>query len=132
MVPFEQRLGNGSPMTGDNVLGDYEVLISGHNVRVVGRGFWSVDVALAFGREVPKVVQATRDKGKLCLDLSGLKPMRDEGQVAFSDLFQALRAAGIPYVEIATSSPLTKLQLLRLANESRMGQVVKFMQGTGG
>jgi hypothetical protein len=86
-------------------------------VSVRAWGFWGADVAKAFG---PAVREACRNKpaGTLVrMDMTGLKPMREEGQLSFGSLLTGLPALGIAQLRIQTGSQLTKLQLLRISAE---------------
>src|SRR6187455_1117032 len=89
-------------------------------VQVTAWGFWSSDVAASFATQV---VGACRDKpgAGLVLDMTDLKPMREEGQRAFATVMRALQSLGVSRVSIVTSSQLTKLQLVRLVSENGAG-----------
>jgi hypothetical protein len=95
-------------------------------VRVVGWGFWGPDVAQAFDKAV---LGACRLSGasRLVLDMTELKPMRDEGQRAFASTFTMLKMVGITHTSVLTSSHLTKLQLLRIAKDSGPKEGVQFL-----
>jgi hypothetical protein len=86
-------------------------------VRVRGWGFWSVEVATAFAKTVGDVCHTSPKGSALLMEMTGLKPMRDEGQQSFGALVAALPKLGIARTTVTTDSPLTKLQLLRLASE---------------
>ena len=91
-------------------------------------GFWSKDVAEQFGPAVENIFRATPGLRKLELDMADLKPMRDEGQESFGRIMSAL--AELPKLEVVvtTSSPLTKLQLLRIVRERAPNGAVRFAQ----
>lgn len=88
-------------------------------------GFWSADVAKVFG---PAVRDACRNKpaGTLVrMDMTALKPMREEGQFSFGSLLTQLPDLGIGGLRIQTGSQLTKLQLLRISAERDKRQFVQ-------
>jgi hypothetical protein len=85
---------------------------------VIAWGFWNADMALAFGVEVLAALRRRFGSKRLALDMSDLKPMRDEGQQSCANLFRALSDLGVTSTIIVTTSHLTKLQLMRLATES--------------
>jgi hypothetical protein len=97
-------------------------------VRVRGWGFWSVDVANAFAGAVLEACRAQTKGAPLVLDLADLKPMRDEGQQSLSRVLRAAPSVGTGSISIVTTNPLTRLQLVRLANES--GADVRWLSGT--
>jgi len=86
-------------------------------IRVRGWGFWSVEVASVFAQTVGEACLAGPKGAALLVDMTGLKPMRDEGQQSFGALIAALPRLGIARATVATDSHLTKLQLLRLVTE---------------
>jgi hypothetical protein len=94
-------------------------------VRVVGWGFWGPDVAQAFDKSV---LSGCRLAGasRLVLDMTDLKPMRDEGQRAFASTLTMLKMVGVTQAVLITSSPLTKLQLLRIVKDSGAKDLVLF------
>lgn len=103
-----------------------------HRVHVRAWGFWSIEVASAFE---PTVAEACRAGGKgatLVLDMSEVKPMREEGQQAVSRLVRALPTLGITRASILTTNPLTKLQLVRLVTESRTSATIDWVAGAAG
>ena len=97
-------------------------------VRVTGWGFWSPAVAASYAT---KVVAACRDKpgAGLVLDMTDLKPMREEGQRAFATVMRSLPALGVTRVSIVTASQMTKLQLVRLASENGASAYVQWVSG---
>jgi hypothetical protein len=95
-------------------------------IRVVGWGFWGPEIAQAFDKSV---LSACRQAGatRLVLDMTDLKPMRDEGQRAFASTFTMLKMIGITQTSVLTSSHLTKLQLLRIAKDAGPKDGVQFV-----
>jgi hypothetical protein len=93
-------------------------------------GFWSVAVAAAFETTLVGACAGRPKGGALTLDMSELKPMREEGQQAVSQVLRALPALGFQRVSVVTTNPLTKLQLVRLAAESRAGTGIEWIAGT--
>lgn len=112
---------------GDDVAGFSIVPEVGDLVlRVVGHGFWNADVARSFGLRVQEALLKYPHVTQLVFDFRSLKPLRDEGQEGFSQVLVALRSASPPEVSVLTSSPLTKLQLLRIVKESGCSGWVEF------
>jgi hypothetical protein len=94
-------------------------------VSVRAWGFWGADVAKAFG---PAVRDACLNKpaGTLVrMDMTALKPMREEGQLSFGSIVSQLPQLGIGQLRIQTASQLTKLQLVRIASEHGKMQFVQ-------
>jgi hypothetical protein len=85
---------------------------------VIAWGFWNADMAIAFGVKIPAALRQRIGSKRLALDMSGLKPMREEGQQSCANLFRALSELGVTSTTVVTTSHLTKLQLVRLATES--------------
>ncbi|MBN1605938.1 MAG: hypothetical protein JW940_04865 [Polyangiaceae bacterium] len=95
-------------------------------VRVEAWGFWNVEVASSFG---PVVRDACRGRPRgttLRLDMSRLRPMRDEGQRSFGSLMGWASGLGIQETLILTGSELVKLQLLRLVADSGARERTRF------
>lgn len=87
------------------------------SVVVTARGFWSADLAAQL---VPAVLPQVRAQGhptSLVFELAELRPLRDEGQIAFKELILSSLKSGVHEVVIRTPSALTKLQMLRIARE---------------
>ena len=95
-------------------------------VRVRGWGFWDTKISDAFTPAVGETCRANPKGTGLRLDLDALKPLRDEGQRSFADLFRHLRGLGVGRTTISTASHLTKLQLLRLVAEHGAGHPIEF------
>jgi hypothetical protein len=96
-------------------------------VRVRAWGFWGAELASSFGGKVRDACRGRPAGTTLELDMKNLKPMREEGQLSFSALIAALPALGIEATVIATSSQLTKLQLLRLAGGNAKAANIRFV-----
>jgi hypothetical protein len=94
-------------------------------LQVKAWGFWSVDVATAFGRRVRDACREAPKGVAVDFDMLDLKPLREEGELAFTALVTTLRSMGVTHVSIRTG-PLTKLQLLRLAANSGAKDFVRF------
>jgi hypothetical protein len=60
--------------------------------------------------------------------MTRLKPMRDEGQEGFGSLMAALSVLDVSRATVVTSSPLTRLQLLRIAREKAAKDLVRFVE----
>jgi len=105
---------------GDDAAGFSLEFSSTGSILVTGWGFWSPEVATAFAGAV---VDACRDHQQgltLTFNMRELKPMREEGQRSFSHVLRSLPSLSTSRVSIVTTNPLTKLQLVRLATESRV------------
>lgn len=86
-------------------------------VRVRGWGFWNAMVAEAFVGIVGDVCGTAPRGVPLLMDMTELKPLREEGQRSFGALIRALEVLRVGRVEVTTASHLIKLQLLRLVTE---------------
>ena len=86
-------------------------------VRIRGWGFWPSHVANALVDSVFEAFPLGRKPAQIVIDAAALKPQRDEGQAAFAALFDRLAKLGGVRVDILVTSPLTKLQLARIAKE---------------
>ena len=94
-------------------------------LQVKAWGFWSIEVAAAFGRKVKDACRELPKGVVVDFDMLELKPLREEGELAFAALVTTLRSMGVGHVSIRTG-PLTKLQLLRLAANSGAKDFVRF------
>jgi len=95
-------------------------------VHVRAWGFWGVEVATAFDSEVSNGCRGLPRGSTMFMDMSELKPMRDEGQLSFRRLIGELPRLGIKDTTIRTDNQLTKLQLLRLAGTVAAGELIRF------
>lgn len=100
-------------------------------VKVRGWGFWSAAISSSFATSVSEVCNANPRGSALVIDMSDLKPLREEGQQAFSMLMRLLRGLGVGKTTVATTSHLTKLQLLRLVADQGMKDSVQFTNASG-
>ncbi len=103
---------------GDDTAGFSVDVNSAGGIVVTGWGFWDAEVAVALATRVLDACRSQRQGATLTLDMSELKPMREEGQQSFSQVLRSLHQLGISEASIVTTNPLTKLQLVRLATES--------------
>lgn len=98
--------------------GDEEAGFSVENVqdelRVRAWGFWSVELAALFERTCALEARGGGAINLVWLDVASLKPMRDEGQKAWSTFFGLIRSMGAQSVKMIDPPPITKLQILRL------------------
>ena len=99
-------------------------------VEVAGWGFWNVDVATAFATKVMAALRERPEAKQLLLDMGELKPMRDEGQKSFANLIRVLPSLGVVRTHIATTSQLTKLQLVRIATETGTSASIQWVHST--
>jgi len=95
-------------------------------VQVKAWGFWSAELAAMFAQAVIDVCNANRRATSMVVDAVGLKPQREEGQKAFGALMAVLPRLGMGRVSVTTDSPLTRLQLLRLAKERAPKNLIHF------
>ena len=100
-------------------------------VQVRGWGFWSATISSSFAASVAEVCKASPSGSSLAIDMTELKPLREEGQEAFGTLMRHLRELRIGKIIVATTSQLTKLQLLRLVAEHGMKDSVQFTNASG-
>ena len=99
-------------------------------VRVRGWGFWSPAVASVFVEKVLAGCRATRRPSELVFDADALKPQRDEGQTAIGAMFDEVAKLGVSRISVITSSPLTRLQLARIARAGIKKGVVELRSAT--
>lgn len=95
-------------------------------LEIVGFGFWSRETASSFFPAVRDALNIHPRVTRLVFDYRDLKPLRDEGQDGFRQVLIALRTMTHPSALIITSSPLTRLQLLRIVKESGCSDLVEF------
>ncbi len=95
-------------------------------VRVRAWGFMSPEVAGAFGILVKDACRASPKGSALVMDMTELKPMRDEGQDSFRVLMDALPTLHMSNITALVTSQLVKLQLLRIANQSASKGSLRF------
>jgi hypothetical protein len=91
-------------------------------------GFWSPATAGPFVQEVIDICNTSPRPTKIVIDAVGLKPQREVGQQAFAMLMGALGRLGITRVEATTDSSLTRLQLLRIAQENGARKVFHIVE----
>jgi hypothetical protein len=103
---------------GDDTAGFSVDLPGGPGIVVKGWGFWRREVAAPFAGRVVEVCRSQPRGAGLRLDMSELKPMREEGQQSFRDLLRSLPGLGLSRVLIITGNPLTRMQLTRLATDT--------------
>lgn len=102
----------------------FVVETEGRRVFLSARGFWGAELA---SQLVPALIpELDRHKGQfsLELDLTELRPLRDEGQAAFRTLFSEALARNFSQIYIRSASALTKLQMMRIARNLRQGHLI--------
>jgi hypothetical protein len=99
---------------------------SENTVRVRAWGFWNAEVAASFGPAVAAECKLHWNGAALVMDMTQLKPMRDEGQKSFVELVAALSSLGMTSVTVEITSQLTKLQLLRLVGDQKAMDRIRF------
>ena len=95
-------------------------------LRLTAWGFWSIEVSLSFEQLAIDARRQEPTTRELVLDMSRLKPLRDEGQRSIAKLLALLPELGITRTTVLTTSQLTKLQLLRIVRESGAKDQVVF------
>jgi hypothetical protein len=115
---------------GDDTAGFSVDFTSTGGIVVSGWGFWDPQVAVAFAASVLEACREQRPGATLTLDMSELKPMREEGQQSFSHVLRSLQKLGISQTSIVTTNPLAKLQLVRLATESGTYSAIQWINAT--
>jgi hypothetical protein len=118
---------------GDDVSGfsaDYDAEVGA--VRVRAWGFWSASIAEVFAGTVSDTCRSSPKGTHLIMDMTDLKPLREEGQRSFGDLVSRLRELGVGRTTVTTASHLTKLQLLRLVAENAPKDSVEFAPTVSG
>jgi len=95
-------------------------------VRVRAWGFMSPEVAGAFGILVRDSCRISPKRSALVMDMTEIKPMRDEGQGSFRILMDALPSLHMSSTTVLVTSQLVKLQLLRIANQSAAKGYLRF------
>lgn len=96
-------------------------------VRVRAWGFWDAGVSDSFATTVAETCAASPRGASLLMDMSELRPLRDEGQKAFGRLVGRLPELGVERAAVETASHLVKLQLLRLVSEHGAKSAVEFV-----
>ncbi len=96
-------------------------------VRVRAWGFWGPEVGRAFGVVVRDACRGSPRHSPLVMDMTDLKPMREEGQTSFAWLMDALPGLHLASTTVITTSHLMKLQLLRIANQSAAKGTIQFI-----
>ncbi len=80
-------------------------------------GFWDSELAGTFVRVAVDNVRARRH-GRIVVDVTRLKPQREEGQTALRSLMGAIRSAGgARVVAVVGDNTLTKMQLIRIGRD---------------
>jgi hypothetical protein len=99
---------------------------SAQTIHVKMWGFWTPETASRFSETVLGAC-ATGGVSFVAIDATDLKPMRDIAQEAFGSVLAGLPAYKVRRVLVATASPLTRLQLLRIAKERAENEFVRFV-----
>ncbi|HLK36638.1 MAG TPA: hypothetical protein VKU41_07780 [Polyangiaceae bacterium] len=86
-------------------------------------GFWGPDTAGVFSK---RVLDSYRQGYAMTVDATALKPLREVGESAFETLMTALPRVGVQRVSVRVSSPLTRLQLIRIAKGCSIGSMIQF------
>jgi hypothetical protein len=102
---------------GDDTAG-FSVDLAVGSILVKGWGFWRREVAAPFASRVVEMCRGQQRGTTLRLEMTELKPLREEGQQSFRDLLRSLPGLNLSRVYVVTSNPLTRMQLMRLAADS--------------
>ncbi len=89
-------------------------------LRIETWGYWSSDVAAAFARDMPAVVQKLAPAAVFTLDATNLKPQGAEGQDALRAVLRALGAVEFSKGTLVASNIMTSMQLARLLRECKL------------
>ena len=122
MVEVPEMVRRGSEEEGFTVRFDEE---SGA-IHVRAWGFWSPETAAQFAPTVIDTCRSSQHRKSLVLDVAGLRPQREFGQLAFGALMTALPELGVLRASVTADSSLTRLQLLRIATECGVRRMVHF------
>jgi hypothetical protein len=86
-------------------------------LRVSCWGYWPSDVAATFAQETVAAFKGLPTPVSFLLDASLLRPQGEVGQKALLSLMKALAQLQIVRANVLVSDILTRMQLVRLANE---------------
>ena len=103
-----------------------EVDAATRSAKIVGWGFWDAEVAAAFDTTVLEAFRNASLGTNVSIDMSELKPMRDEGQRSFGHVLAELHRQTTGVISVTTTSHLVKLQLLRIARDAAAKERVQF------
>ncbi len=88
-------------------------------------GFWSQEVATSFDNVVGKACLRQSPWMELLVDMDELRPMRDEGQKSVGQFFARMKSLGVSGATVRASSPLTRLQVIRIVNERGLKDMIR-------
>jgi len=95
-------------------------------IRVDCWGFWPPEVAESFAQETISTCRSTAPPFHLLIDATDLKPQSEEGQAALRRILRYLATADVASAVVSAGNILTRMQLVRIANESGVSSVVAF------
>jgi hypothetical protein len=107
-----------SPIEVGSEGGGYRISGSpGTVLRIRAWGYWPLDVATTFSREVGGVCRDLAPEATLALDASDFKPQGAEGQEALRVFLRALAPLAFAKGLVLAGNALTRMQLTRLVRE---------------
>jgi len=89
----------------------------GRALHVEGWGYWTPELAQAFGRDVTAACRTVLSPLGFVFDATRLKPQGREGQEALRSLLGCLARLELSGATVGTTNILAKMQLVRLAKE---------------
>lgn len=92
-------------------------------------GYLPPDVAAAFAKEAEAACRALMRPFEAGLTATELKPQGEEGREALRAVMKCMCLSGVSSVTVSVTNILTRMQLTRLANESGISNVIRFMSG---
>lgn len=105
---------------GDDETG-FSIAVDAGEVLIRGWGFWSAELSQRFSLMVQRELGDSVQPRGLKVDVRELKPMRDEGQRAWSSMLGHLAQRGVTHAQLSEPSALTKLQFMRLCRAVGLG-----------
>ncbi len=116
-----------SPVEGGSEAGGFRIYGSHQGtLRFSAWGYWTPDVARAFGKEAVTVGQRLLAAGVFVLDATELKPQGADGQEALRALFRSLGALTFARGLVFSMNVMTRMQLSRLARECGVDGKLEF------
>jgi hypothetical protein len=102
----------------------------GHSLRLHAWGFWTSDIAEAFGRAATTACLEVLVPIDFVFDASDLKPQNADGQAALRSMMKGLAPLRFSNARVIVSNLLTRMQLTRLARECSASTVLRFEDGS--
>lgn len=99
----------------------------GRTLRIEAWGYWSPEVAAAFGRESASACRELSGPVSLVFDAMRLKPQSADGQGALRVMMKSVAGARISGGRVLVDNILTRMQLLRIAKECGLDRLLQFV-----